>query len=78
MASVCQYIACGYAAGYETHLISISVVTGVVGARGRSSEVRPRMLFFAGRGARVLKVKCCAVELMLEQVGNQNSKCFLR
>jgi len=57
MASVCQYIACGYAAGYETHRISISGVTGVVGARDRSNEVRPRMLFFAGKGRTRLESK---------------------
>ena len=70
-------------------------VTWVLGARGRSGEVRhsplPEFLLFFLRvhllltcaqcflNEGYLKVKCCTVEkLMPKQVGNQNSKSFLR
>jgi len=38
----------------------------------------PPHFFLRGRGAGVLKIKRYAVEVMLKQADNQNSKCVLR
>ena len=63
---------------YDQCQMPIHYCSGVVGARGRSNEVRPSTFFLRGRGAGVLKIKRYAVEVMLKQAGNQNSKCVLR